>query len=60
MKTPENLNLTKILLTIVTKEAEAYSKTMGCARRDEIEPLPSDFKGFWISSPSNIIHLATQ
>ena len=39
------------------KEAEAYLKTMGCVRRDEIEPLPSDFQGFWISSPSNIIHL---
>ncbi|CAB1080359.1 hypothetical protein D1AOALGA4SA_8042 [Olavius algarvensis Delta 1 endosymbiont] len=38
-------------------EAEAYLEAMGCARRDEIEPLPSDFKGFWISSPSNIIHL---
>ena len=38
-------------------EAEAYLEAMGCARRDEIEPLPRDFKGFWISSPSNIIHL---
>jgi len=39
------------------KEAEAYLKTMGCTRRDEIEPLPIDFKGFWISRSSNIIHL---
>jgi len=41
-------------------EAQAYLKAMGCAERDDIEPLPSDFRGFWISSPSNIIHLVTQ
>ena len=28
-----------------------------CVRRDEIEPLPDDMSGFWIASPSNIIHL---
>jgi len=39
------------------EEAEAYFSQMGCTRIDEIEPLPSDFKGFWICSPSNIIHL---
>jgi len=39
------------------EEAEAYLKTMGCVRRDEIESLPSDFQGFWIRSSSNIIHL---
>lgn len=42
------------------KEAEIYLKKKGCARRDEIEPLPGDFKGFWVSSPSNIIHLISQ
>jgi len=41
-------------------EAEAYLKAMGCTRRDEIEPLPSGFRGFWISGPSNIIHLVNQ
>jgi len=40
--------------------AEAYFEAMGCTKRDEIEPLPSEFNGFWISSPSNIIHLITQ
>jgi hypothetical protein len=29
-------------------------------RRDEIEPLPEGFKGFWISNPANIIHLISQ
>ena len=28
--------------------------------QDEIEALPPGFKGFWISSPSNIIHLINQ
>jgi hypothetical protein len=32
----------------------------GISKRDEIEPLPPGVKGFWISSPSNIIHLIHQ
>lgn len=39
--------------------AAAYLAEQGIARRDEVEPLPEGFKGFWISSPSNIIHLVT-
>ncbi len=42
------------------QKAEAYFETKGLCRRDEIEPLPSDFKGFWLSSPANIIHLIQQ
>ncbi len=42
------------------ENAERYLAQSGCARRDEIEPLPDDFKGFWISSPANIIHLVTR
>ena len=42
------------------QQAEAYLAQQGCSRRDDIEPLPDDFKGFWISSPSNIIHLINQ
>lgn len=40
-------------------EASEYLKEQGCHRRDEIEPLPDGFKAFWISSPSNIIHLVS-
>ena len=39
--------------------AKAYLAAEGCALRDEIEPLPADFTGFWVSSPSNTIHLIT-
>lgn len=31
----------------------------GIIRRDEIEPLPESSDGFWIASPSNIIHLVS-
>jgi catechol 2,3-dioxygenase-like lactoylglutathione lyase family enzyme len=52
----------EIWLEIVSDDVEAaaaHLEASGCARRDEIEPLPPDFEGFWISSPSNIIHLVT-
>lgn len=39
------------------KGAKKHFKKHGVYRRDEIEKLPLEFNGFWISSPSNIIHL---
>jgi len=53
----------EIWLEIVTENIEAasdYFKKNSCVRRDEIEPLPAGFRGFWISSPSNIIHLVIE
>ena len=50
----------EIWLEIVTDDVEgaaAHLEGHGCARRDEVETLPPGFEGFWISSPSNIIHL---
>jgi predicted enzyme related to lactoylglutathione lyase len=50
----------EIWLEILTDDidrASEYFKDQGCARRDEIEPLPEGLKAFWLSSPSNIIHL---
>ena len=41
-------------------EAKEYLKQKGCAIRDEIEPLPPSFNGFWLSSPSNTIHLVNE
>lgn len=40
--------------------ASAYLKGRGCVTRNEIEPLPDDLKGFWVSSPANIIHLVAE
>ncbi len=54
------LSQAEVWLEVETDDIEgaaAYLAEMGCARRDEIEPLPSDFRGFWISNPCNIIHL---
>ena len=52
----------EIWLEIVTDDvalASVHLEALGCARRDEIEPLPGGMQAFWISSPSNIIHLVS-
>ncbi|GAA0341231.1 hypothetical protein GCM10009092_02200 [Bowmanella denitrificans] len=54
------LSQAEIWLEIVTDNPQAaaeYFNKAGIQRCDDIEPLPADFKGFWITSPSNIIHL---
>ncbi|MBW7469494.1 hypothetical protein QQF73_11455 [Marinobacter sp. M216] len=56
------LSQSEIWLEVVASDigkAAEYLKEQGCSRRDEIEPLPSGVKAFWISSPSDIIHLVT-
>ncbi len=56
------LSQSEIWLEVVASDigkASEYLKQQGCHRRDEIEPLPSGFKAFWVSSPSNIIHLVS-
>lgn len=53
----------EIWLEIVAEdieEASVYLEKNGSIRRDEIEPLPDGFKGFWIANPANIIHLITE
>jgi len=53
----------EIWLEIVTDDIEAAAKHLKyheCVRCDEIETLPNDFRGFWVSSPSNIIHLINE
>ena len=37
--------------------AASHLESAGAVRRDEIEPLPEGFQGYWISSPASIIHL---
>ncbi len=56
------LSQSEIWLEVVASDignASEYLKEQGCHRRDDIEPLPEGFKAFWISSPSNIIHLVS-
>lgn len=53
----------EVWLEIVTNDLDAaseYFKDKKCIRRDEIEPLPDGLKAFWLSSPSNIIHLVNE
>ncbi len=53
----------EIWLELVTDnlaEAVSHLEKNGVVRRDEIEKLPDDFNGFWVCSPSNIIHLITE
>ena len=39
--------------------AKAHFESHQVIRRDEIEELPPNFKGFWITNPSGTIHLVT-
>ena len=57
-----HLSQAELWLEVVTPDVEqaaAYLAEQGCARRDDIEPLPDGFQGFWVAGPSNIIHLVT-
>ena len=57
------LSQAEIWLEIETNDyqkAGQYFEANGVKRRDEIEQLPDGFKGFWISSPSSIIHLVCE
>lgn len=52
----------ELWLEVTTDDVEgaaAHFSRHGCARRDEIEPLPEGFSGFWLASPCNVIHLVT-
>jgi len=42
------------------EQAARYLKDCKIVRRDEIERLQGDLKGFWITSPSDIIHLINE
>lgn len=55
-----SLSQAEIWLEIRTEDMEqaaAFFEKKNIIRCDDIEPLPG---GFWISSPSDIIHLVTQ
>lgn len=58
-----SLSQAEIWLEVIADDVLGASRHLeehGCIRRDEIEALPNGFKGFWISSPANIIHLVTE
>ena len=50
----------EIWLQVITDDSSGAQRLLseaGICRRDEIEPLPDGFDGYWISSPASIIHL---
>lgn len=42
------------------RAAATWFGARGIARRDEIEPLPDGFDGFWIAAPAGMIHLVSR
>ena len=54
------LSQSEIWLEIKTdnvEQAAEYFNDRQVVRMDDIESLPEDIKGFWISSPANTVHL---
>ncbi|MGI9381802.1 MAG: hypothetical protein ACR2PO_01510 [Methyloligellaceae bacterium] len=48
------------LKTNETDAAAAHLDKAGVVRCDAIETLPNGFRGFWIASPANIVHLVAE
>jgi hypothetical protein len=58
----DHLSQAEIWLEIQTDDvaaAKRYFDGLSIDRRDEIEPLPKNFNGFWIANPAGIIHLVS-
>lgn len=56
----EHLSGAEVWLEIVTNDtiaAKRHLTTHEVARCDEVEQLPTGFDGFWIRSPSPLVHL---
>ena len=56
----DGLSQAEIWLELSTPDVQAaasHLKSAGIVRRDEIEPLPEGFEGFWIQNPASIIHM---
>jgi hypothetical protein len=53
----------EVWLEFVTNDTAAaadYLQQHAVVRRDEIEPLPEGFDGYWITNPAGIIHLVSR
>jgi catechol 2,3-dioxygenase-like lactoylglutathione lyase family enzyme len=56
----DHLSQAEIWLEIRTPDVHAaagHLQSAGIVRRDEIEPLPEGFEGYWIQNPASIIHI---
>lgn len=56
----ENYSQSEVWLELQTpnlKQAEQYLEKQSVPLQDELEPLPQDLNGHWISSPAGTVHL---
>lgn len=56
----DGLSQAEVWLELSTTDVQSAARHLtsaGIVRRDEIEPLPADFEGFWIQNPASIIHI---
>jgi catechol 2,3-dioxygenase-like lactoylglutathione lyase family enzyme len=54
------LSQAEVWLELITDDISVAAEHLAAcnvARRDDIEPLPDGFQGFWIANPASIIHL---
>ena len=59
----DGMSQTELWLELAASDIPAASKHLaaaGVVRRDEIEPLPENYEGFWIASPASIIHMVAK
>ncbi|MFD0986834.1 hypothetical protein [Methyloligella solikamskensis] len=59
----ETVSRSELWMEIVAKDAEkadAALEAAGVTRCDNIEPLPKDFRGFWVMSPADVVHLVAE
>ena len=56
----DGLSQAEVWLELGTSDVQAaagHLESAGIVRRDEIEPLPEGFEGFWIQNPASVIHM---
>jgi len=54
---------TELWLEVVASDSDAAVKDLGdkkVVRCDPIEKLPEGFRGFWITSPADIVHIVSE
>lgn len=59
----EHFREAEVWFELLTDDAEGARKLLlerGLARADEVEPLKGDGRGFWVSSPCDIVHLVRE
>lgn len=59
----DTVSQAELWLELTTENAAEAGKALeaaGVTRCDQIEPLPKGFRGFWVMSPVNIVHLVAE